>query len=118
MTDDDYEARLERAAYELYVKKITRKQSHPLLFKLVRALGFKVRLPHYATPRSVFIFCSIYIAILFACLLLFVQRGTEGMSFINIALLSALVGLVFGAIMMAINIENRKKYDLTDWDDL
>lgn len=118
MTDDDYEARLERAAYELYVKKIARKQSHPLLFKLARAFGFKLRLPHYATPRSVFIFCSLYIAALFACLLLFVQRGTEGMSMLNIVFLSAIVGVVFGGIMMVINIENRKKHDLTDWDDL
>lgn len=118
MKDDDYEARLERAAFELYEKKIGTKQSHPLLFKLARALGFKVRLPHYATPKSVFLFCSAYITVLFACLLFFVQRGTDGMSLLNIILLSALVGVVFGAIMMVINIETRKKYELSDWDEL
>ncbi len=118
MIEDDYEARLERAEFEAYTKKIARKQSHPLLYKLMRAVGFRIRLPHYATPKSVFVFCSVYISALFACLLWFVQRNQDGMSALSIILISSLVGVVFGFIMMIINIENKKKYELTDWDDL
>lgn len=118
MKDDSYEAKLERAEYELWVKKIARKKSHPLLFRLLRLLGIKVRLPHYASPEFVFGFCTVYIAILAAALLLFLQKDTQGMSHLSIAVISIPVGMVFGLIMMLINIDNKKTLKLTAWDDI
>lgn len=118
LKDNSYEAKLERAEYELYVKKIGRKKSHPLLYKLVRLLGFKVRPPHYASPESVFVFCSIYIAILIAALLLFLQRDSESVSMLSIVVKSIPAGMVFGLIMMLMNIDNKKSFKLTPWEDI
>ncbi|MFT5894947.1 MAG: hypothetical protein ACI8VW_001820 [bacterium] len=118
MKDDSYEAKLERAEYELYVRKIGRKKSHPLLYKLLRLLRIKVRPPHYATPASVFVFCSFYIAILAAALLVFLQKDSQSISVVSIVVKSVPVGMVFGLIMMLINIDNTKNYKLTPWEDI
>jgi hypothetical protein len=118
LKDDSYEAKLERAEYELYVKKIGRKKSHPLLYKLLRLLGVKVRLPHYATPVSVFAFCTVYIAILVAALLVFLQNDSQSISVLSILVKSIPVGMVFGLIMMLINIDNTKTFKLTPWEDI
>lgn len=118
MKDQSYEARLERAEHELYARKIGRKKSHPLLFKLLRVLGFKVRPPHYAAPRFVFAFCTLYIAVLIAALLLFMQKDAETISLLSITIKSVAVGVVFGLIMMVVNMESRKTHQLTAWDDI
>jgi len=118
LSDQSYEARLERAEYELYSRKIGRKKSHPLLFKLLRVLGFKVRPPHYAAPRFVFAFCTFYIAVLIAALLFFIQKDAETISLLSIAIKSVAVGLVFGLVMMLVNIESRKTHQLTSWEDI
>jgi len=118
LKDNSYEAKLERAEYELWSKKIARKKSHPLLFKLLRFLGVKVRLPHYAPPLFVFCFCSLYIAVLVAALLLFLQKGSDTISGFSIAAKSIPVGMFFGLIMMFINIDNKKNYALSSWEDI
>ena len=118
MKDDSYEAKLERAEYELWTKKIGRKKTHPLLYKLLRLLGIKVRLPHYAAPMFVFSFCTFYIAILVAALLLFLQKDSGSISMLSIAMKSIPVGMVFGLIMMFINIDAKKNYALTPWEEI
>jgi hypothetical protein len=118
LKEDSYEAKLERAEYELFVKKIARKKSQPLLYRLLRLLGIKVRLPHYAPPAFVFVFCTVYISILVAALLLFLKDDSQSFSAFTIAIKSIPVGMVFGLIMMVINIDNRKNYKLTAWKDI
>jgi len=118
LKDDSYEAKLERAEYEMYIKKIARKKSHPLLFKLLRLLGIKVRPPHYASPAFAFAFCTFYIAIMVAALLWFLQKDQQSISVLSIAVKSITVGLVFGLIMMIINIVSKKNHELTDWEDI
>jgi len=115
---NDYQRKLEKAAFELYEKGIRRKQSHPLYFKLLRALGIEVRLPHYSEPKHVFIGTSLYIGVLVVALLLFLQRNSVGMGLPTIVSIAVILGVVFGGIMMSLNAHNRKKYELTDWDDL
>jgi len=118
LKDDSYKAKLERAEFELFEKKVARKKSHPLLYKLVRILGFKVRPPHYASPKFVFVFCSIYTAFLVAALLWFLQRDSQSVNILFIAVVSIAAGLFFGLIMMLINIESKKNYKLTNWEDI
>jgi ABC-type proline/glycine betaine transport system permease subunit len=84
----------------------------------VRLLGFKVRPPHYASATSVFVFCSIYIAILIAALLLFLQRESQSVSMLSIVVKSIPAGMVFGLIMMLMNIDNKKSFKLTPWEDI
>jgi hypothetical protein len=118
LIDNSYKAKLERAEYELWVKKVGRKKSHPLLFRLLRLLGVKVRPPHYAAPAFVFGFCTLYIAILCAALLVFLQKDSQSFNLLSIALKSIPVGMVFGLIMTLINIENKKHLKLTPWEDI
>ena len=118
MKDDNYKAKLERAEYELYEKKIARKKSHPLLFKLVRLLGLKVRPPHYLSAESVFFFCTGYITILVAGLLFFLQKDSVDINWVSIVVKAIPVGIIFGLVMMYINIDGKKKYELTPWEDI
>ena len=118
MNENDYHSKLERAMWELHEKGVRRKQSHPLLFKLLRLLRFKVRLPHYSEPRVVFVYCSLYISALVAVLLWFVRKETAGMSTPSLLVTSLTVGCLFGLFMMLLNTHNKKKYDLTPWEDI
>ena len=118
LKDDSFKGKLERAEYELFEKKIARKKSHPLLFKLVRLLGFEIRPPHYASSQSVFVFSAFYVAILVASLLLFLQRDSQDINLVFIVTMSILTGTICGLIMMFININNKKTYDLTPWEDI
>lgn len=118
MSDSEYQRKLDKAAFELYGKGIRRKQSHPLYFKLLRALGFEIRLPHYSEPEHVFIGTSLYIGVLFVTLLLFLQRDTVGMGIPTILFFATVIGVVFGAIMMWLNRHNKTKHNLTPWDEL
>ena len=118
MNKGDYQAKLEKAELELYEKKVGRKQSHPLLFKLMRALGVRVRLPHYSEPATVFVCTSLYFTALVAALLWFVQRKSSDVSVLSNATISIFFGVLFGLCMLYLNIHNRKKYQLTPWEEL
>ena len=118
LKDDSYKAKLERAEYELWIKKMPRKKSHPLLFRLLRLLGFKVRPPHYVSSTFAFVFTTIYIAVLVAVLLVFLQKDSQGFSVLSIAIKSLSVGMVAGLVMMLINIDSKKSLNLTPWEDI
>jgi len=118
MSRSDYESKLERAMWELHEKGVRRKQSHPLMFKLLRLLGFKIRLPYYSEPRTVFVYCSLYISALVGTLLWYVRRETTSMPTLNLVVTALTIGCLFGLFMMMLNTHNKKKYGLTPWEDI
>lgn len=118
MSDSQYKEKLEKASFELYEKGVRRKQSHTLLFKLLRLLGFQVRLPHYSEPKSVLIYSSLYFAALVAAFLFYVQYKSDEVHVLPVIVMSVLVGTLFGSVMMALTSYNQKKHQLTPWEDL
>ncbi len=118
MSDSTYKEKLDKATWELYEKGVRRKQSHTLLFKLLRMLGFEVRLPHYSKPKLVFVFSSLYFAVLFAAFLLYVQYKSNAIHLLPIIVSSLIAGVFFGAVMMFVTSYNQKKHELSSWEDL
>ena len=118
MNDQDYTNRLMKATAELHEKRVHRKQSHTLLFKLLRLLGFKVRLPHYSNHRVVLVYTTLYFLVSIGTLMWFIQSQSANMTFATFAGTTFFSSILFGAIMTGLNIHNKKKYDLTPWEDL
>lgn len=118
MQDNEYEEKLEKAMWELHEKGVRRKQSHTLLFKLLRLFRFKVRLPHYSKPRVVLIYSTFYFAALVGAFLFYVQSKSSEVHMVPIIISSLVVGMLFGLIMMFLTTYNQKKYELTLWEDL
>ena len=118
MNEPDYTNRLMKAMAELHEKRVHRKQSHTLLFKLLRLLGFKVRLPHYSNHRVVLVYSTLYFIISIGALMWFIQRQSANMTFATLVSTTLFLSILFGAIMAGLNIHNKKKYDLTPWEDL
>lgn len=118
MSNSGYQEKLEKAMWELHEKGVRRKQSHTLLFKLLRLLGFEVRLPHYSKPRQVLIYSSLYFAVLVGAFLFYVQSKSNAVHLVPVVLSSLFVGLLFGVIMMFLTTYNQKKHELTLWEDL
>lgn len=117
-SNSGYSEKLEKANWELHEKGVRRKQSHTLLFKLLRLLGFEVRLPHYSKPKSVLIYTSLYFAVLVGLFLFYVQAKSNELHVVPVILSSLLVGALFGLVMMAVTTYNQKKHELTLWEDL
>jgi len=115
---DEYTRKLHAAMWELHEKGIRHKQSQPIYFRVLHRLRVKIRPPHYSEPKIVFIYTTIYFTVLINLLLWFVQRDQIGMSLMHKATISVFFGALFGGIMMVINIQNKKKFELTPWDDL
>lgn len=109
---------MDKATWELYEKGVRRKQSHTLLFKLLRLLGFKVRLPHYSKPKSVLIYSSLYFTALVGTFLFYVQTKSNAVHVLPVIAMSLFVGTLFGCVMMFLTQYNQKKYELTLWEDL
>ena len=103
---------------ELYEKGVRRKQSHPLFFRILRLFGVELRLPHYSEPKNVFIYTSIYFFVLIGGLMWLVQHLEKPMPLALIFVVALLFGVLCGAIMAWLNVHNKKKFELTDWDDL
>ncbi len=118
MNEQDYTNRLMKAEVELHEKRVHRKQSHTLLFKLLRLLGFKVRLPHYSNHRVVLVYSTLYFVVSIGALMWFIQRQSDNMTFASFVSTTLISSILFGAIMTGLNIHNKKKYDLTPWEDL
>lgn len=118
MSDSGYQTKLERATWELREKGVRRKRSHTLLFKLLRLLGFKVRLPHYSKPKLVLVYSSLYFTALVGAFLFYVQYKSNELHIVPVIAMSFIVGAVFGSVMMLHTAYNQKKHDLTLWEDL
>lgn len=118
MSETRYEEKLEKATWELHEKGVRRKQSHTLLFKLLRLLQFKVRLPHYSKPKSVLIYSSLYFATLVGAFLFYVQYKSNAVHVLPVILMALIVGIIFGGVMMFVTTYNQKKHALTLWEDL
>jgi len=118
MSNSGYETKLEKAMWELHEKGVRRKQSHTLLFKLLRLLGFEVRLPHYSKPKSVLIYSSLYFTVLVGVFLFYVQYKSNEVHVVPVIVMSVVVGTLFGGVMMLLTTYNQKKHELTLWEDL
>lgn len=118
MNEQDYTNRLMKAEIELHEKRVHRKQSHTLLFKFLRLLGFKVRLPHYSNHKVVLVYTTLYFLISIGALMWFVQSQSARMTFATLIVTTFLSSIIFSAIMTGLNIHNKKKYDLTPWENL
>jgi len=114
----DYKTKLLNASIELHEKGIHRKKSHTLVFKFLRLCGFKVRLPPYSEPKSVFIYTSIYFSVLIGVLYGYVQFKSHALDFSSLAFSAIFFGCVAGLIMMWLTGYNQKKFELTSWEEL
>lgn len=118
MSEEDYEQRLERAIVEMHVNGVSKLNSRPMYFRILRTLGFKVRPPLYIEPVKLFILDSVYIAVVWAALMWIVQSRSAGSLSISILQMSVFAGLLFGGIMVALNLYQKQKYALTPWEKL
>lgn len=118
MNEQDYTNRLMKATIELHEKGVRRKQSHSPVFKLLRLLGFKVRLPHYSNHRAVLVYTTLYFLVSIGALMWFIQSKTANMTFATFVGITIFSSIFFSVIMTGLNIHNKKKFNLTPWEDL
>lgn len=118
MSEEDYEQRLERAIVEMHLSGVSKLNSRPVYFRVLRVLGFELRPPLYCDPLKLFVINFVYIAAVWAGLLYIVQSKTaEGVS-TSIVQMSLVAGLVFSAIMYGLNVYKKRKYELSAWEEL
>lgn len=118
MSNAGYQEKLEKAMWELHERGVRRKQSHTLLFKLLRVLGFEVRLPHYSKPELVLMYSSLYFAVVVGIFLFYVQFKSSEVHVMPVIFSALFVGGVFGLVMMLFTKHNQKKHKLTLWENL
>ena len=118
MSNDDYNAKLEKALMELYEKKVPKRRYNTPLFRVLRIFGVKVKPQFYYPDIPYFLCCACYFSIGWGVLMWVAFVRSRDLSVSWAVGFAGLAGVLFGLSMVAINIYYRRHYELTPWDEL
>lgn len=114
----EYERKFDAAMDELRTTEMWTSNHSPPALRVLKALGFKARPPHYANLWIVFCSSAVWFAVVWGLIMWFVTWRAAGFTGLDAAGASAFAGVLFGAFMSVYYRRGRKKYGLTRWDDL
>ncbi len=118
MSNDDYEAKLEKALLELHEKKVPKLRYRTPMFRIFRMFGVKIKPQFYYSDIPYFFSCAAYFSVVWGVLMWVVFQRSREIS-VNWAVgIALLAGVLFGLAMVVNNMYNRRKYELTPWDEL
>lgn len=105
--------RYERAIELAMSKGVRRQEADPLFYRLIRRLGMQIRPPLYESFGRLFVLQSLMFGVLFAAMMLIVQRDAQ----VWMTLLASGVGsLAFGGIMASLIRRKARRLDLPAWE--
>lgn len=113
-----FDEKYQKAIEELRASKIWGANHDQPLNKIYRMMGLKVRPPHYATFGQVFLVHGVFFLMMWVVLWLFNPFGWPGMTLPFMIGTGLLGGLIYSAIMAAYYRWDRKRHNLTPWDEL
>lgn len=113
----EYERKLSAAIEELKATGIWRANYAPPSFRLMRYFGLRVRPPLYVKPWRIFVSCAIWFGFSWGCAMWLIEwRGRLPPE--TALAITSFAGLLFGAMMTFWYTRNRRKYRLSNWEDL
>lgn len=113
-----FEERLAAAHQELASKGVWQSHYAPLLFRLLRRLGYPVKPPHYQSWLANLLGFGISAGLIWGLLMwLFSWHGTE-MEPVDALRQTALFAVLFGLLMASSIGIRRKQLKLTPWEQL
>lgn len=113
-----FDGKYRKAIEELQASKIWRANQDQPLNKLYRKIGLNVPPPHYAAFGHVFLAHGVFFLIAWIVLWSLNPFQWPGVSFGFIVGTGLLGGLIYSVIMAAYYRWDRKRHNLTPWDDL
>ena len=114
----DYERKYQAAIAELEQTDIWRSNYAPLALRVQRRLGQQVRPPHYAPFLRTTCGYAFWFSGVWGILMWFTTWRDQGFSGASAVTSAALAGLMFGGVIAAYYAWSRRRYGLSDWDDL
>ncbi len=118
MSNDDYDAKLEKALMELHEKKVPKMRYRTPMFRILRMFGVKIKPQFYYPDIPYFLCCTGYFSMWWGVLMWVAFLRSRDLS-VNWAVgIALLAGVLFGLAMVAINVYYRRQYELTPWDEL
>lgn len=114
----DFERKHAAAMKELEATGIWRSNYAPPIYHLYRALGLKVRPPHYAGLLAGILGQGVFFGVVWGLFMWWSQwRGTD-LPVQGMLLSAVFAGALFGGVMAVAYAYGRRKWKLTAWDDL
>ena len=114
----EYERKHDAAMKELAATGIWRSNYAPPIYLVYRALGLKVRPPHYAGLVAGMLGQGLFFGVVWGLFMWWSQwRGTD-LPVRGMLLSAVFAGAFFGGVMTVAYAYGRRKWKLTAWDDL
>jgi hypothetical protein len=114
----DYARRYDAAMRELGATDIWKANYAPPLMLVQRRMGLKPRPPHYLNARQVIIGYGTCFAVVWGTSMWFISWAELGLPVTGAFIAAGFAGLFFGFAMAYAYRRTRRKWSLSDWDDL
>lgn len=115
---DEFQRKYKAAMEELSQTGMWSANYNPLASMFFRFVGFPVRPPHYMSAIGVVLYMMAWFSPLFGYVAYMSQWRAMGMPVWGAVLLALLAGGIAGLIMSWWVSRDRRKHDLSSWDDL
>lgn len=114
----EFRRKLVAAMEEMSQTGMSRVNYNPLAGMIFRFIGFRVRPPHYMSPIGIVMYMMAWFSPLFGYIMYRWQWQAMGLPIWGAVLSALITGAVFGGIMAWWITRDRRKHELSDWDDL
>lgn len=115
---NEYGRKFDAAVAELSITMMRPANQLPPALKLQRAMGLKVRPPHYVPFWRIFLGYAVFFGIVWGLITWFWRLRDAGFSVFDAMGSAAIAGTLFGLIMALYYARGRRKYRLSKWEDL
>jgi hypothetical protein len=114
----EFDQKQAAAMAELQATKMWPSNYDPPIYHLYRLLGLRMRPPHYAPFIKTMISQGVYFGIFWGFFMWIAQWRGSDMSLLVMVTIAAITGALFGFFMALSFAYGRRKWKLTDWDNL
>lgn len=118
MNDPDFTRRLAAAQAEMLAAGLKPSHTNPLLFKLLQRLGLNIRPPHYQAFAINVLMNGWFFGLFWGVGMYWMVWRAQGMPVTVAAGFGASAGLLFGFMMAALTLWQRRSKSLSRWQDL